>query len=104
MKFPPVIEWVIVRSYAEFVQAVTNRGVPNFVSFDHDLSDFDAARAANNEAPTERTGYDCAKWLANYCFDNKFKMCEYAVHSMNPVGKSNIESLITSSINREKYS
>jgi hypothetical protein len=39
---------------------------------------------------SEKTGYDCAKWLVNFCMDNNLKLPEYYVHSMNPVGRRNI--------------
>ena len=38
----------------------------------------------------EKTGYDCAKWLVEYCLDNDLSLPKYQVHSMNPVGKKNI--------------
>ncbi len=32
-------EWVIVRSYDEFVKTIEEMGIPQAVSFDHDLAD-----------------------------------------------------------------
>ena len=32
-------QWDIVRNYEEFVNYITNNGVPYFISFDHDLAD-----------------------------------------------------------------
>lgn len=78
--------WVIVRNYDEFVNHVTNNGLPEFVSFDHDLG---------LDANVEKTGYDCVKWLVNYCIDNNKPFPDYKVHSMNPIGKENIEKYIT---------
>jgi hypothetical protein len=41
--------------------------------------------------------YDCAKWLINYCIDNKKELpAEILIHSMNPVGSANIKSLFDS--------
>lgn len=70
-----------VRSYAEFVTYIKTHGLPDFISFDHDLG-------------LQENGFDCAKWLVNYCLDNRKKMPDFAVHSQNPVGKKNIESLL----------
>jgi hypothetical protein len=42
----------------------------------------------------EKTGYDCAKWLVEYCVEHGLKFPEYVVHSMNPVGKENILSYV----------
>jgi len=42
----------------------------------------------------EKTGYDCAKWLINYCIDNKKELpATILIHSMNPAGSLNIKSL-----------
>jgi sulfur relay (sulfurtransferase) DsrF/TusC family protein len=44
----------------------------------------------------EKTGYHCAKWLIDYCLDNKSlipKTITILVHSMNPIGSRNIKSL-----------
>jgi hypothetical protein len=94
-------KWIIVRSYKEFVDIITLRGVPQFVSLDHDLADIHYGHGLNNdEIPynsyEEKTGYDAAKWLVNYCMERGIKHPPYVVHSMNPIGKSNIESYINS--------
>ena len=79
----------LVRSYKEFVDLITLRGVPKFVCYDHDLADCDNI--------IEKTGYDCAQWLVAYCFFEKnIKHPPYVVHSLNPIGKQNIESYINS--------
>ena len=94
-------EWIIARNYKEFVDLITLRGVPQFVSFDHDLGLSHYGHGLNNdEIPydsyKEKTGYDAAKWLINYCMERRIKHPPYVVHSMNPIGKSNIESYINS--------
>ena len=81
-KFP----WTIARTLNEVQHLVSLNGFPKFISFDHDLG------------TGEPTGHDIAKWLVNYDLDNNnmpdnFK---YFVHSRNPVGKANIEGLLTS--------
>ena len=65
-----------VYSYEEFVAYLQRYGLPDFISFDHNLGE-------------EFSGYDCAKYLVVYCLDRQF-----AVHSQNPVGKVNIEQLL----------
>ena len=42
----------------------------------------------------EKTGLECAKWLIDYCIDNKQKLPNYLCHSQNPVGKDNILGLL----------
>jgi len=40
------------------------------------------------------TGYDCAKWLCEYCWTNGVPIPRWNVHSANTVGRDNIESLL----------
>lgn len=82
-------KWIIVRSYNEFVSYITENGIPSLISFDHDLADM-----ITDDVMTEKTGYHCAKWLIEYCIDNKINPPDYLVHSMNTAGASNIKYLI----------
>lgn len=86
VNLPKGVDWVVVRSFNEFVNTVLQKGLPVFVSFDHDLADAHYA----NMPSAEKTGYDCAKWLVDYCLDSNLNIPEFAVHSMNPVGAENI--------------
>lgn len=105
----PQVEWIIVRNYNEFVKEVLTNGIPNIVSFDHDLG-FEHQRdyfnvqknpdkiidplKLNYKKYKEKTGYDAAKWLVEYCIDKNVSFPEYYIHSMNPIGARNIESYI----------
>lgn len=73
--------YIGIRSYAKFVTYITQNGLPDFISFDHDLG-------------LEESGFDCAKWLVNYCLDHQCQLPQFAVHSQNPVGKENILGLL----------
>lgn len=78
--------WRIVRNYNDFIEWITKNGLPDFISFDHDLADIlDCG---------EKTGYDCAKWLVDYCLDNNLACPKFYCHSMNPVGRDKINSLL----------
>ena len=71
------------RTYDEFVGYVKTFGKPDEVWFDHDLGEF------------SKSGYDCAKWLTEYCYDNGLmELPEYHVQSANPVGRENILSIL----------
>jgi len=70
-----------VYDYEEFTEFISQNGLPDFISFDHDLG-------------LEKTGYDCAKWLVEFCLDKNLILPEFQVHSQNPVGKENIEALL----------
>lgn len=77
-----VKSWVIARTYEDAVALVKTRGFPRSVSLDHDLG------------PRQKTGMDFAKWLVNHAMDNGYPYFDVTVHSMNPVGKMNIELLL----------
>lgn len=89
----------LVKNYDEFVDYIKKEGIPKFISFDHDLS---ILHIISDDFPveefsiSEKTGSDCAKWLVEYCLENDINFPEYYVHSMNIIGKSNIESIINS--------
>lgn len=78
LRDPPTSTWNVVRNYHSFVNFIESNGIPELISFDHDLGE-------------EKTGYDCAKWLEEYIIRNNFKnKINYMIHSMNPVGAQNI--------------
>ena len=109
-RIPTHVTWVdipkdqhysLVRNYQEFVDLITLRGLPKFVCYDHDLSDCHYGHGLSGDdipydSYNEKTGYDCAKWIVDYCMNKGIKHPTYVVHSMNPVGKLNIESYIES--------
>jgi hypothetical protein len=76
MKIPDG-DYIIVRTAEEFKQTINQKGLPNYISFDHDLGE-------------DPNGYDCAKWLVDYCIKTDKKLPTYTVHSQNPIGKDNI--------------
>lgn len=86
--------WVIVRNFDEFVSEIKEMGMPNMISFDHDLADIKYKNGVMSFSYLEKTGFDCAKWLVNYCMDNNVTLPNYQVHSANPIGKQNIESYL----------
>lgn len=95
----PLVEWTIVRNYKQFVDTITINGMPQNISFDHDLADvhYKKSIALNKSGGTyeysdieEKTGYDCAKWLVDYCMEKNIEIPPYTVHSMSIIGKQNI--------------
>lgn len=87
-----------MNSYNEFIEYITENGLPDIISFDHDLADnVEPQDSFSNVVLSdgkEKTGFDCAKWLVNYCMDNDEKLPEYVVHSANPAGTENIQGLL----------
>ncbi len=86
-------DWHIVRNHEQFVNRILEKELPEMISFDHDLADQHYTDQGSQEY-VEKTGYDCAKWLVEYCMDNDVDLPKFYCHSMNPVGKNNIESLL----------
>jgi len=79
---------VWVKTQSEFENYIKENGLPDFISFDNDLG------IGYGE------GYDCAKWLVEYCMDNDKELPDWTVHSANPVAKENIENLLHNFENR----
>ena len=94
-------DWFIVRSYNDFVDWIEKNGLPDFISFDHDLADvhYTIDFSKFNDGGKEKTGYECAKWLVDYCMDMKIQIPNFIVHSQNPVGKANIQSYLNNAKN-----
>ena len=99
--------WVVVRNYDEFVSYITENGIPDFISFDHDLgkehtNDYFAQvleqgfQDPKYDEYKEKTGLHCAMWLVEYCMDNNLAPKACGVHSHNPVGGRNIQDCINS--------
>jgi hypothetical protein len=82
--------WVIARSSADAITAVECLGVPEYISYDHDLGGDD-------------TSIKFIWWLINAYLDKKITTfpINYYVHSQNPVGAENIRSLLFSFIESE---
>jgi len=97
--------WIIVRNYYQFVQFIKDNGLPNTISFDHDLGkkynreDIPAEFLKQNVEKilnTEMTGYDALKWLCNYCLDLNIDLPEIWLHTANPTGFVNMRDYIKS--------
>ena len=120
-------EWIVVRSYQEFISTVEKLGIPNIIeiSLDHDLGREAMSEYYNNVSPNytldynnivnEKTGYDCAKWLVNHYYENyyddtaliKDKRLDGIIfpkvytHSANPIGSANIMGYINNFLMNE---
>jgi hypothetical protein len=95
-------DWEIVRSYKEFKEWILKNGLPEFISFDHDLADVEELKENlpitdwfDLDGNKEWTGMDCAHFLVDYCIDNDLVLPNFAVHSANPAGTENIKGLLT---------
>jgi hypothetical protein len=91
--------WIIVRNFEAFANWIEANGLPDVVSFDHDLGHGQAYRKPRGkriwipraEFEQIKDGYDCCKWmLENYGMPK-----EARVHSMNPVGAERLRNLLS---------
>ena len=96
--------WMVVRNYDEFVDRITKIGLKNIeiISLDHDLGDTAMAEwhknvyhnyTLNYDNITEKTGYDCAKWLVEQWMDGQ-PIVDVYTHSANAIGSANIMGYI----------
>jgi len=88
--------WQVVINYEQFTEKIEHYyemlGIlPSIISFDHDLG--------LDDCEIEKTGYDCAKWLVEFCMDNNLELPEYYAHSMNTVGRRNIIGYLDNYVN-----
>ena len=101
-------EWLYAKSYGQFVDIVMDLGLPEFVSFDHDLADYhykvssmenehseygDFTNRQFNYGP-EKTGLDAAKWLIEYSKSTGHDLPQCYTHSANPIGCCHIMGYI----------
>jgi hypothetical protein len=101
-----IIEWVL--NYKQFTQWIDTFGLPDIISFDHDLADehytpeyfwnnYDESKKFQEwrgQTYKEETGMDCALWLVDYCVEHEVQMPVFYVHSANTVGADNIRNLL----------
>lgn len=97
----PDLHWTVVKNYNVFKTIIELKTyLPEVISFDHDLKKEHYKNLVKNENDyskyIEKTGYDCAKWLVDYCRQKKIRLPKYTVHSLNPIGAQNIKSILQS--------
>ena len=87
---PDDADCIVVRSFDEATNFVLERGVPEFISFDHDLG-------CSDDGQINPSGYDFARWLVESDISGLITIPDdftFAIHSQNPVGSKNIEMLL----------
>lgn len=77
---------MIARTVEEAQDIINEHGLPHFMSLDHDLG-------LDKDGNT-RTVIEFVIWLAEHFYENGPP--EYVIHSANPVGAKNIESILES--------
>jgi hypothetical protein len=80
--------WIVARHWEEVMMTLRRNGMPGYISFDHDLGQ------------DYHTGHDIAKLLIDLDMDGDDDFAlppefDFYVHSQNPVGRDNINGLLT---------
>jgi hypothetical protein len=70
-------EWVIAKSLAEFKDIIRSRGLPHYISFDHDLNESHYSWDYSDN----KTGLDAIHWLLE-TYEPK-DLPKWSVHTMN---------------------
>ena len=87
-------DWIIVKTYEEFVDHINNNGLPNTLSLDNDLSFDHYLPEVPEGGYKEKTGYDCTVWLLDYCVKNNLTLPKWYVHSANQIAKEKMINLL----------
>lgn len=108
MVFSPIgrdVDIVWVKNYDQFCNHIRFNGLPDGICFDHDLGEDESlsrvSRGMNKKVSRRlkkesKSGFDCAKFLVDYCLDRNLSIPPYNIQSANPVGKENINGLLKS--------
>jgi hypothetical protein len=105
VRTPTGPDWQVVRNYTQFVSFIQFHGLDNIevISLDHDLGDSAMKEYYNNVKDnykldynniTEKTGYDCVKFLVNESMKTNIPLPQIYVHSANPIGSANMMGYI----------
>lgn len=78
------VDFVWVKNLYQFIDYIKENGLPEFVSFDHDLNNRGGGEELSDEQKLSNNGVNCAKWLVNYCKKTGQPLPKFYVHSANP--------------------
>jgi hypothetical protein len=97
-------DWVVVRNYKDFVTAIKLLGIPDTVSFDHDLAESHIKHyyevssicgVIEYEKLKEKTGKHCAEFLVDmWNKSGRIKNIKTFIHSANIYGVVEIEKTL----------
>lgn len=89
-------EWIICKKYQKFIDCIEEKGLPEIISFDHDLSARMYSGRISYREMKVKSGYHCAIWLIEYCKENQLPLPEYKIHTVNKLGYENILKILES--------
>src|SRR5210317_630558 len=105
-------DWVVVKNFDEFKDYILENGVPDYISFEHDLHEEHVQDYVNYQGQgimainygdfTVETGLDCLKWLCEHIQEDhekgegKLKLNLVGIHSFNNLGVENLRHMANS--------
>jgi hypothetical protein len=97
--------WEVVKNYGEFIKMIGDKGLPDMVSFDHDLADVHYDNKSRKESFKyyPETGLDCMRWMIDYIQTNNLPPPFVLIHSMNPAGAENMKSLFNNFLKHYRW-
>ncbi len=96
------VNFVWVKNLYQFINYIEKNGLPQFVSFDHDLNNRGGGEGLSDEQKLNNNGVNCAKWLVNYCKQTVQSIPKFYVHSANPKHGPEITKVLTNENKRVK--
>lgn len=89
--------WIVARSYHEFVDTLSDLGLPEVVSFDHDLCDEHYMDPDCTRFRYIQDGSHAAHALVTYCKEMCLSLPEINIHTINPIGRRRIFEVLNKS-------
>ena len=89
-------KWNVVGNYNDFKYILETKGVPDIISFEHDLySEHKNYKYENIDYDcfVEKTGYHAAEYLIEYCSLYNKNLPIVLIHTQNEIGHKNIKNL-----------
>lgn len=90
--YKPNFIWV--KNLPEFSGYIIKNGLPDLVSFDHDLS--------SRTVRCDHNGADCARWLVNYCKENGLQIPKCFAHTANNKQRPVLNNILGLNENKSK--
>lgn len=92
------INFVWVKNLYQFIEYIEKNGVPEFISFDHDLNNRGGGEGLSDEQKLNNNGANCAMWLVKYCQKTHSKMPKFFIHSANDRGSEEINRILNNNM------
>lgn len=93
-------DWDVVTNFDEFQDYIYRYGVPDVISFDHDLNDLHYQHAKRfffqyfEHVRFNDTGYHALRWLLMYIMYNMAQLPTIYFHTLNDYGKEKMQEAL----------